>query len=219
VYVNPIRFNTGKNQYTLHKAHLSNFNFANKHNLIYDYFILEASNSLFIKEDNTERIKQYDVGIGKGKIAGYWKDNILTHKSLEEFVTKKIKAKTLGTMWIKGVHEGSFYKYKVISSIFKIIYELDRYCELKNDLPIYPTEEVWFQVGLEIYKLKHNINITRTLTYLPWDKQLVWTENDIDKILNNEEKLPEGTYAIKRIERKYNDLCRKKIGTFYNYRK
>ena len=68
IFLNPERSDTSKNQYTLHLAHLSNYNLSIALKLEYDYFILEASNSLFVKKGVLERIKKYDIGIGRWKV-------------------------------------------------------------------------------------------------------------------------------------------------------
>ena len=46
-----------------------------------------------------------------------------------------------------------------------------------------------------------------TVTYLPWDRNLIWDKASIEKAMDNHE-LPRNKYAIKRVERHINDDVR-----------
>ena len=223
IYITPKRHNTGKNQYKLHLAHLENYKYALEKKFLYDYFILEASNTLYVKKGIINHIKDFDVGIGRGKVTGYWEERIYTHKSLEKFFKKYsvLGRENILQFSVKGVHEGSFYSCSVASKIFFLIERLDKFCYFNNDLAWYPTEEVWFQIALELVSETDNtLKISRTLTYMPWHKQLIWKKKEIMELLVDQKKLlPDYTFAIKRVDRKFDDPIRKYIGNYFGYRK
>lgn len=212
VFLSNERYDTGKESFCLHKAHCSNYKFIEENQLNYDYFLLEASNSLFVKFGVKEFIGKYDYGVGNGKLQGYWEDKVLGHKSLIDFIGEK----EIKWQYFKGCHEGAYFRREILADFFSFIEELDVFCEKNGDLPTYPTEEVWFQLACQ-YLFKNSYQFSNTITYLPWHKGLEWTLQEIKLLIANELELPSGKFSIKRIERDENNLLRKFVANAYGY--
>lgn len=219
VFINENRHDTSKSSYNLHKAHRDNFFFLKEKGVIFDYFVIEASNSLFIKPGFEDFIAKFDAGVGAGKISQYWKERMLNHSSLVSFFERYNTSKeSFEQLPLKGCHEGAFFNAPIASEVFSLIDELDENCSRNNDCPNYPTEEIWFQVCLHILKKKNaDLKAGGTLTYMPWKRNLEWQIKDVEDALVGID-FPEGKYLIKRIERQIDDRVRSFIRTtFGNY--
>jgi hypothetical protein len=221
IFINENRFDTSKDKFFLHMAHLSNYDLAIKNNLLFDFFVLEASNSLYVKKGVLNYMEQFDVGLDFDKPEGYWQDSILSHKSLKTFTEHNYQfedGESFENLKIKSTHEGSFFSKNAVDEIFKIVRELHNFCLSNSDMPQYPNEEVWFCLAVKIYKKNKTVKIGQTVTYMPWHKELVWSIDEIEALLTLPDILPKNKFAIKRIERNINDKCREYIGNYFNYR-
>lgn len=201
ILINPIRFDTSKESYSLHLAHLSNFNLLIKNNHDFEFFLLEASNSLFVRHGLEEYISEFDVGIGQGTITPSWQEKMVNHHTVKEFLKEKsgIDLSSEGLL-IKGCHEGSFYRREVATELFTLIAELEDRCSKANDKPMYPTEELWFQVCFAVMRKLRTFKVAKTITHMPWDKNLTWSVKEIESCIKDD-SLPAGKFLIKRIER------------------
>lgn len=223
IYLNPNRFDTGKNAFSLHLAHLGNYDLLAKAGLGFDYFALEASNSLFIRKGAERYMADFDVGIGRGVVAGYWKDPIINHNTLNEYLCSesslpKLESKGRLCAIKKGCHEGAFFSSGVVDQIFSEVRNIDELCKLRSDPPHYPTEEVWFQVAVtKCQHEKKDLTIGDTLTYLPWHRNLLWSDELLEGALNGNE-LPRNKFSIKRISRVFDDPHRQAIAHKFGYR-
>lgn len=210
VFLTEDRVNSSKNTYCLEQAHIKNFELAKALNIQYDYLMLQASNCLFIEHGVEEYMKLKDIGLAAYKPSGYWKKSIIEHKALNQFLHIHLgKNIDLSELPLKGCHEGSFFKNGVDCKIFNIVSSISDFCKNLNDPPTYPTEEVWFQAArliIDNYSL-NPLNMVDTVTYLPWDRNLIWDKASIEKAMDNHE-LPRNKYAIKRVERHINDDVR-----------
>lgn len=218
VFVNPIRYDTSKNSYSLHKAHVANLKFLNERAIDFDYLVLESSNSLMVKHGIGDHISNFDVGLGFGKVDQYWARNIKSHKALQDYLRGYMPRFDAGSYSLKGCHEGAFFRASLVNSVFSIVEAIDSYCAKCNSPPSYPTEEIWFQCAYAILKSGYtNVRLGGTTTYLPWDKNLYWSEKDVVDILNSD-SLPKGKFSIKRVERNPSDRVRRLISEKYrNY--
>ena len=88
IVLNPVSHRTGKDTFSLHKAHISNLSFIREEMISFDYFLLEASNCLFVRKGLENHISQHDLGIGLGGVSGYWKERIESHVALADYAEK-----------------------------------------------------------------------------------------------------------------------------------
>jgi hypothetical protein len=216
VLINPDRIRTSKNHYQLHRAHKSNLQHLHNIGIQFDYFIIEASNSLMIKHGITEHLKNFDVGIGSGKIDDYWRPLITQHQSLKNYTEKQGLKLNFNTAPIKGCHEGAFFRTPFADFVFNITEGISGFCGNNSDIANYPTEEVWIQVAVAILKSHvKDLRVTTTTTYLPWHKQLNWSPQDIIETIS-QDLLPKNKFSIKRIPRNINDPARQIITDIFN---
>ncbi|MBB5212308.1 hypothetical protein [Microbulbifer hydrolyticus] len=220
IHITADRFSTGKDSFSLHKAHGSNLRALRDSGVGFDYFMLEASNSLFVRYGVEDYIKRFDAGIGKGKVAGFWRESILRHRSLESFgalaLGEEFDIRTDGVM--KGCHEGAFFSEKFVDDVFHAVGELDEYCSLSSDPPLYPTEEVWYQLAIKIVSRNApGFVLGNTVTYLPWDRSLEWDRSEIDVFIDDC-SVGKDKYAIKRIPREFSESARSYIANKFGYR-
>ena len=209
IIISPFRVNTGKDKFSLHKAHILNLRYIRLQAIEFDYFLIEASNSLFVKLGIEKFISSFDIGIGMAKPSGYWAEKIHMHKSLD-IIAKRVASQYNNEIQIhKGCHEGAYFKSTHVDNIFNIASAIDDFCAVNDDKPNYPTEEIWFQMAVSIYSMTNSIKMSGTITYLPWERGLIWTIQDINDFLKNDEY--QHKFAIKRIERNINDSQRKFI--------
>jgi chondroitin synthase len=217
VFLNTSRFDTSKSSFSLHRAHISNYKYLLGLGVNFEYFVLEASNSLYVRFGAYDYMRSFDLGIGRGAINQYWKDAILKHNVLQEFVFKTTgKDKALSEQHLKGCHEGSFYSYEIAKKVFKLTEELDWISLENNDLPTYPTEEIWFQLAVLVLNENRQLRIGNTLTYMPWDRGLEWREEHVDELARGG-GLPANKFAIKRVERDVENPIRAKLKSILGY--
>lgn len=209
VLLNPQRFDTSKSSYCLHRAHLANYSYAIQKGLEFDYIMLEASNSQFLRRGMESYISRFDCGIGIALPDPYWKKYITTHRSLEEFLSKNLNLSAgMENFRIKGCHEGMYFSRNLASQVFSVVESLDRFCDSRTDSATYPTEEVWFQVGVLKVLEEKRLRIGHTLTYMPWERQLNWNVEQVEAAINGL-GIPETKYIIKRVDRTIDDPVRK----------
>lgn len=221
VYLTTDRVDSTKGAFVLDIAHLNNFKYAKKLGLQFEYIILEASNSLFVRYGLPEYIANFDAGSHLRPLKidshGDWNKKVFSHLSFsnirQEFIEIGLDFDTI----YKSTHEGSFYRKDIADFIFNFVSNIRDKCIENNELPNYPTEEFWFPFALKCYQLKHpNIEISPTITYMPWNRRLSWNKNDVRDFLFREHNL-KNFYSIKRIERNSEDEVRNFIQEIFGY--
>lgn len=160
--------------------HLSNFMLSEQEGLKARYWILDNSDSMFVRTGIYDYICNYQVGFQSNIVTGYWKDRVLNHKSLQKFVYSEI-GEELSGLQIKGSTKGMFLEYSIAEKVFSIIQKMMKLCIENIDLPNYPADEVWPNLALLIIERKSlsRFKTTNTLTYLPWSRSLTWSKEQI----------------------------------------
>lgn len=117
VIVNPIRHPT-KWGGILHTI-ISNFLLAEQI-CYFDYFVIEASNSLFFQKDSYEYMKQYSCGFDTTPLLKMWPQPTLLHEDVSTISFLNMLRKDIPDM-IHSHTEGTFYNYNVIKHIMSLI--------------------------------------------------------------------------------------------------
>lgn len=137
VFINDKHINTDEKGIIY--AHISNYHCASAH-CSFDYFIMHASNDMYVKEGITDYLYNYDAGFNIHKIFSYsqwWPGNYaLQDKQLLYLLKKHEMDAIIGTQV-----ESSFYKSDVFGYIVKIIEESVSYEDIQLK---YPREEIYF---------------------------------------------------------------------------
>lgn len=185
-------------KYRQMEYHLSNFQKLTDDTI--DYFMIDNFDSMYVLKDAYTHMQKYDIGINLGDISGYWKDIILAHKSLNDFVNTHL-GKTLSSLRIKGTSQGLFMQYTLAKELFLLIEELLKQCTSNKDMPKYLAEEIWFALALTILESKQNKSYkkTGTLTYMPWERKLQWTKEQIEEAKQGI-GISKGRFLINRVE-------------------
>ncbi|MGP4118821.1 glycosyltransferase [Psychrobacter aquimaris] len=189
-----------RSKFNKHQYYLSNFKILEKLVEKPDYLILEAYDSCFVKQGAASLIRSYDIGINRGKINGYWKEKVVSHKTLLDIIEDYFPKQDINKLEIKGTVQGAFYKFDFAKNIFELINIFDTRCKASNDLAHYLTEEIWFPLAASIIECQGTKKFRKltTLTYMPWDRNLKWTPRQI-----HEARLgigiPENKFAISSI--------------------
>lgn len=215
VILNPERFNTSKDLFCLHKAHISNFNLLKNLGFHFDYFCLESSNSLFIKKGVESHIVKFDAGLNKSTYDSLWGPRFLSHKTIIDFLNAK-DINDFSAHNVKSMHEGMFFCSELADDVIKIVSELDEFCNFNSDPPNYPTEEFWFSLAYFLIANSSDYKSTGTITYMPWHRGLSWSLFDIDNAIRDIE-FPRNKFLIKRVERRFDDNVRVFIRDFFGY--
>lgn len=220
VYLTPHRVNSDKGEFCLDLAHSRNFQYAIELNLDFDYFVLEASNSLILRYGMQDYIEKFDIGCNLNKLRvdsyGIWNQKVFNHYSFSLIRSKYEDLGIDSAIIYKSMHEGTFYKKHIATFIFDFIDTIRDLCKKNNDLPNYPTEEFWFPFAVKCYLLSNpNIRISHPITYMPWHRRLAWTDEDINEFLFSDDL--KDYYSIKRIDRNPKDPLRLLIQDIFNY--
>lgn len=136
VYINSIHYSVGWGN--IAHVHISNFNYIS--NITdFDYFLLHASNDMYIKPQIEDYIKQYDAGFCR-RILRYEKTMWWPcQKAHEDLFLKEIMQDHGIDEIVATQVEGSFYKKKIFEKIINYIGIED----ISGD-EIYTKEEIYF---------------------------------------------------------------------------
>lgn len=180
-------------------CYVSNFAKLLSSNIEFDYIIFDNPDSLCVQRGVIDYIVKFDVGINFGKINGYWKESILAHRTLVQWISQRLSS-DLVDLNCKGVAHGMFMSADSARSIFSLIVDFMHLCQKNTDLPQYLAEEVLFQVMALIVEKEQGKSLKKspTLTYMPWDRNLQWTTEQI-KQAQEGVGIPKGRFFINSI--------------------
>jgi hypothetical protein len=200
IYINPVRHPIAWSNGMLLQAHMSNYKFAADY-LRFEYFWLEASNTMFVSDLALNYVNQYDYGVISNPVVlnGGW---IWSQAAfMDARLLAMIKSINPGGLIYGGPSEGAFFKKEIMDII---------YSKIAPFLPLeptnYPREETFIHSvisNLDFSMFKQGVNLTRPFVpdeYI--DKAL---EDDVEWIIAN------NAYAMKPFPREYNHPRRIKI--------
>lgn len=167
-------------KYKQAELYLSNFTKLILSCVEFYYIIFDNHDSLCVRHGANDHLVNFDIGMSFGKINGYWQPKILAHRTLSEWVMQKLNA-DIANLNCKGAAQGMFLSYETAKTVFALLKGFLQACQQNNDLPKYPTEEVLFQVAALIIEKEQGKILKKapTLTYMPWDRKLQWTDKQI----------------------------------------
>ncbi|EFX92829.1 glycosyltransferase, group 2 family protein [Actinobacillus ureae ATCC 25976] len=162
--------------------YLDNFNKLLESGINFDYVIFDNYDSLYVQPGSSDYMVKFDIGMNFGKINGYWQEKIVSHQALRHWVSQKISM-NISDLACKGMVQGMFLNVNSAKAIFALLSEFLQLCKQTNDLPKYPTEEILFQVMASIAEKEQGKSFKKspTLTYMPWDRKLQWTTEQIEQ--------------------------------------
>lgn len=179
--------------------YLSNFKLLEQSHITFDYIVFDNFDSLCVQHGIDSHIAKFDIGMNFGEINGYWKDKILLHRTLNTWVKHNLN-KELPQLRCKGVAQGMFIKADMAKQVFAQMERFWEQCQQNNDLPSYLAEEVLTQLMiLAIEESQKQVTTkTATLTYMPWERKLQWTQEQIEAAKQGV-GIPKGRFLINRI--------------------
>ncbi|HHE3599875.1 TPA: glycosyltransferase [Pasteurella multocida] len=182
------------------EAHLSNINKLSQLNLNCEYIIFDNHDSLFVKNDSYAYMKKYDVGMNFSALTHDWIEKINAHPPFKKLIKTYFNDNDLKSMNVKGASQGMFMTYALAHELLTIIKEVITSCQSIDSVPEYNTEDIWFQFALLILEKKtgHVFNKTSTLTYMPWERKLQWTNEQIESAKRGE-NIPVNKFIINSI--------------------
>lgn len=138
VYINPTHLDT-KWADIIH-THLSNFHYISEI-LDFDYFVLHASNDMYIRAGFTKYVQKYDAGFNIRKVikkySHWWPGDM----ALEDKQLLAMMDDCGQTMIIASQVESSFYKKEIMQRIVEII---ERHYDQETKSGVYSREEIYF---------------------------------------------------------------------------
>lgn len=138
VYINPVHLDT-KWADIIH-THISNFHFISKI-MDFDYYVMHASNDMYIKHGFSNYIQKFDAGFNVRKVikkdSHWWPGNM----AINDSALKNMMADCGQTMIIASQIESSFYKKGIMEEIVSII---EKYYPVAEKDNAYSREEVYF---------------------------------------------------------------------------
>lgn len=219
-------FNTSTIEYTrggdLLAYHISNFTYAIKNNIEFKYYILCASNELYIKKGAINYINTHKNGL---QIMKY--DNTIDHKNNEWHNFKKNLDETTvivdlfeiinNNTLCGGQAEGQFFEKDIFEKIS------NHYLTITNNNEIFLTFETEEIIPATIFNIYSNeLNHGDPLTLQNYSNTINFTIDYIKKIINgiiienniikNSLQSPhvnlssENIYSIKRVDRTFNEI-------------
>ena len=195
--------------------HISNFDYCIKNNISFEYFILSASNELYIKRGSNIYIEKVKNGLQIVKqnedFTVDWhnfKKNIENNESIQKLFELIQNNKLVG-----GQAEGQFYQKHVFQKIYDLYIQITLGYEPLN----FEAEEIIPQTIFHSLNLEYNDpitlqNYTNNIDFtVPYIKELTNTNIQIQSnTLKNQltsphlNKYSENIYSIKRVDRNFN---------------
>ncbi|HDR1231973.1 TPA: acetylgalactosaminyl-proteoglycan 3-beta-glucuronosyltransferase, partial [Pasteurella multocida] len=141
-----------------------------------------------------------DIGMNFSSLTNDWINKINAHSPFKNLIKKYFNDNDLKTINMKGASQGMFIKYTLAHDIATIMKEVITLCQSTDSVPEYNTEDIWFQFALLILEKKtgHVFNKTSTLTYMPWERKLQWTNEQIESAKRGE-NIPVNKFIINSI--------------------
>lgn len=138
VYVNPERLETKWGDIV--QPHVSNYHYISSI-LQFDYFVLHASNDMYIKHGFEEYISKYKAGFAIRKVVqkytNWWPGDLAQRDEQLKYIMQQ----TGQGMIIATQVESSFYNKELMDKIVKIIDASETY---RNEELVYTREEIFF---------------------------------------------------------------------------
>ena len=227
VLVNPRRYRTGWGTGTCAAAHLANL----RHGLEtvdFDYAVLAASNELYVRRGVERHLANYDAGLTRGPFSGWkWEPTCLLDRPLRRLLRRHRLEQPLA-----GQIEGTFFRRIVAQDVVRVLARIDRATRwphprfadsraAREDLEatlrgtpprrtpvMYPREEVYFAVALEICRVPR---VGSGVTYMNWKRNLVLTEAEVDDVANVRSRAGDAVFSVKAVPRRVDDPMRQYI--------
>ena len=201
VYINPTHLNT-KWADIIH-THLSNFHYIFEM-LDFDYFVLHASNDMYIRRGFTEYVQKYDAGFNIRKVikkySHWWPGNM----ALEDKQLLEMMDACGQTMIIASQVESSFYRKDIMEEIVKIIEE---HYDAATKVGNYTREEFYFSTVASNLVSWKKIGNTTTFSEVHRFDRVLWKIRNFTRALYYGGRLnhiiPGRLYY--ELERRYND--------------
>ena len=199
VYINSEQVRTG--WLDIIQAHLSNYKFM-RSKIDFEYFVLTASNELYIKNGAYELISNYEAGFSTGRIINFNSVSSFAYRAetdkaliniIKEITNYKNEKEITQNIYSSQV-EGSFFSVKVFDEIFALT---EKYFDYKNVKYLYQREEIYFGTIVKLTVPEEKI-YTKNLTYTTNDLSYFY---NFDFILNN-------YFSVKRVDREINNPIR-----------
>lgn len=222
VHLNPTRLSVGWGN-ILH-AHLSNFEHALRVVGDFDYFVLHASNDLYVRPGVSEYMTRFEAGVRTPTVEPNWDMGIAAR---EDPSFRRLLAELGDPPVRSGQHEGAFFARELFRQIADLIarhYDV----EASFQPPLIAREEIWIStitaalakgaLGLPfVYSDAHQSNervTPETINAircgdLSVEQTTVREEPDGDRVYQVRD--PAHYYAVKRVARDLDDSLRRLI--------
>lgn len=177
VYINPEHLKTVWSD--ILKAHISNFHFI-KNKMDFDYFILHASNDMYIKYGFKKYVQQFEAGFHIRKVtknnSHWWVGNIaLQDTSLRKMMDYCSQEEIIGSQV-----ESSFYKKELM---IKIIDVIEKFYSPSKIQTIYPREEIYFSTIASAFVEPRAIGGITTFSEVHRFDRVLWRIRNITRKL------------------------------------
>ena len=206
-----------KHGHDLLAYHIANFNYCIEKNIHFDYFILSASNELYIQKGAIQQIQKYKNGL---QIVEFKKDNTWHNFNKDLHLNNKIiellsvinENKICG-----GQAEGQYFEKEIFKNISNIYLNLTNN---NNELLTFEAEEIIPQTIFKSFNIKefgipltlqnYSNNIDFNIPYIKQIIQGLKIENNTKKKalpsphINKNSK--NNVYSIKRVDREFNEI-------------
>lgn len=177
VYINPEHLKTTWSD--ILKAHISNFHFIQS-KIDFDYFILHASNDMYIKYGFQKYVQQFDAGFHVRKVtknnSHWWVGN----KALQDTSLRKMMGYCNQEVIIGSQVESSFYKKELLIRIIEII---EKFYSPSKIQTIYPREEIYFSTIASALVESNAIGGITTFSEVHRFDRLLWKIRDFTRKL------------------------------------
>ena len=173
VYINPEHLDT---QWAdIIQTHISNYRYI-RENLEFDYFVLHASNDMYIRYGFEKYVQQYEAGFNIRKVvqknSHWWPGNF----ALKDKKLKSIMDICGQNMIIASQVESSFYSKALMERIYTII---EPFCSERSADLIYPREEIYFSTVASSTVSWDKIGFTTTFSEVHRFDRRLWKIKNI----------------------------------------
>jgi len=175
VYINPTNLDT--KWADIINTHISNFHYISS--LIdFDYFVLHASNDMYIRPGFDKYISRYEAGFNRRKVikknSHWWTGNM----ALEDYQLKAMMDSCGQSMIIASQVESSFYKKELMKAIVSII---EAHYDDNSKTDIYPREEVYFSTIASKLVSRELVGYPTTFSEVHRFDRVLWGIRDITR--------------------------------------
>lgn len=214
IFVNPTSYPTDWGW--MFHTHIVNYGYAESLKLSYDYFVVDASNSMFFQHGIADFVKDADYFVNLRHVQDLGSDHwVVRNATLDDPCFRKmVQELEIKDLYVTR-HEGNIFSRPLLTEMMRLF---DKYYIMDVNEKRYPREEIYFSTICRHLSARHKNQITITKVLTPDDITALRELNSAQLLvtwpdLTDPHLFARSYFAVKPVGRALTDPLRKFINS------